>query len=397
MTDKKNFTVMQILPALQSGGVERGTIDIAKALKNSDIEPIVVSSGGILVYQLREAGIKHIELPVNKKNPWVIFKNIQKIADLITKYKVDVVHVRSRAPMWSAYFACKKTKAKLVSTVHGTYSLKFLFWSNFLPKRLYNAIMLKADRVIVVSNFIKDYIAKNYQDKKNPKFLQDILDKTTVIQRGADLNSFNSAKISKSRIVDLIKLWRLPEDKKIIFMPARFTSWKGHEFLIDALAKVKGDFCCVMAGSDHGHEKFRKKIETKIIKSNLAGKVKLVGVCKEMSLAYAMSYLVICPSVRPEAFGRIAIEAQASSRMIIATKIGGSLETVIDGKTGFLVDVNDSDKLAQMIDEVLNFSQDQVAEIEQAARKNIEENFSNDMMCAKTIAVYKEFKNSQKI
>jgi glycosyltransferase involved in cell wall biosynthesis len=380
----KKPVVMQIIPALESGGVERGVIDVVKALKKDDFEPIVISKGGVLVYQLKEAGIKHFALSVHSKNPLIIFLNIKKIVKIIQENQVDVVHVRSRAPMWSAYFACKKTGTKLVSTIHGTYSLNLFHWKVFPLKRIYNAMMLKADAIIVVSNFIKKYLAENYQG-----ICGNFLEKVSVIQRGADLGYFNYSKVSKNRIIDLSKKWNLPEDKKIILMPARFTSWKGHEFLIDALTKVQNDFFCVMVGSDHGHKKFRKKIENKIVKENLAGKIKIVGLCKDMPAAYAVSHVAVCPSIRPEAFGRISIEAQASSKIIIATKIGGSLETVIEGKTGFLVDVGDAEQLAQLIDKTLSMSKSEADEMGIAARKNIEENFSNEKMCSETISVYK--------
>ena len=380
----KKPVVMQIIPALESGGVERGVIDVVKALKKNDFEPIVISKGGVLVYQLKEAEIKHFALSVHSKNPLIIFLNIKKIVKIIQENQVDVVHVRSRAPMWSAYFACKKTGVKLVSTIHGTYSLNLFNWKAFPLKRIYNAMMLKADSIIVVSNFIKKYLAENYQE-----ICGNFLEKVSVIQRGADLGYFNYSKVSKNRIIDLSKKWNLPEDKKIILMPARFTSWKGHEFLIDALTKVQNDFFCVMVGSDHGHKKFRKKIENKIVKENLAGRIKIVGLCKDMPAAYAVSHLAVCPSIRPEAFGRISIEAQASSKIIIATKIGGSLETVIEGKTGFLVDVGDAEKFAQLIDKTLSMSKLEADEMGIAARKNIEENFSNEKMCNETIRVYK--------
>lgn len=372
---------MQILPSLESGGVERGTIDIAKALKKEGFDPIVVSKGGVMVFQLREAGINHITLDVSSKNPLKIFLNIWFLEKIIRENKVDIVHVRSRAPMWSAYFACKRTKTKLVSTVHGTYSLNFGSWRIFPLKRIYNEIMLKADRVIVVSNFIKSYILGNYSG--------NFADKITVIQRGADLVYFNSLTASNGRIIDLIKKWNLPEDKKIILMPARFTAWKGHEFLIQTLTKVKNDFFCLMIGSDHGHEKFRQKVEHLIIKNNLAERVRIVGLCKDMQSAYALSHLVVCPSVRPEAFGRVAIEAQSCGKVIIATKIGGVLDTVIDGKTGFLVDLNDTQKFADLIDQVLEMSKEDADFIGAACRKNIEENFSNDRMCRLTIDLYK--------
>lgn len=382
---EKKAVIMQILPALENGGVERGTIDIAKALKKEGFEPIVVSKGGILVYQLKEAKINHIQLNVSTKNPIKIYQNIAKISQLIRENSVDIVHVRSRAPMWSAYFACKKTNTKLVATVHGTYSLKYLFWKNFAPKRFYNSIMLKADRIIVVSQFIKDYLLENYQSK-----IQNFpLEKISIIQRGVDLEYFNLAKVSKNRIIDLSRKWNLPDDKKIILMPARFTEWKGHEFLIDSLARVKHNFLCLMVGSDHGHKAFRKKIENKIIELDLQGRVKIAGVSKDMPVLYAISHLAVCPSLRPEAFGRIAIEAQAMQRPIISTKIGGSLETVVEGKTGFLVEVGDVSKMAELIDHVLDFSDEKSAEIGAAGYENVKTKFSNEKMCSSTLEIYR--------
>jgi glycosyltransferase involved in cell wall biosynthesis len=382
MEDLKQKVILQIIPSLESGGVERGTIDIAKALKNQNFFPIVISNGGVLTYDLKEAKIHHFELNVKSKNPLTIFLNIKKIAQIINENKVDLVHVRSRAPMWSAYYACKETKTKLISTIHGTYSLGFLFWKDFPLKKLYNSIMFKADAIIVVSNYIRNYLLRNYQE--------NFADLIEVIQRGVDLQYFNRDKVSKNRIIDLIKKWNLPEDKKMILMPARFTSWKGHEFLIEALSKVKNDFFCVMVGSDHGHKKYRKRIEQKIVKENLAGKIRIVGACRDMPATYQLAHFVVAPSVRPEAFGRIAIEAQASSKIIVATKIGGALETVIEEQTGFLVEPFDTQNLADVIDKILTMPKEEIEKIGCAGRKNVEDNFSNDLMCQKTIEVYKK-------
>jgi len=379
---KRKSVILQILPALESGGVERGCVDIARALKTQGFEPVIASAGGVLTYQLRERGIRHYDLPLNKKNPFTIYKNIAKIEKIIKENYVDIVHVRSRAPMWSAYFACKKNNVKLVATVHGTYSLKFWKWKIFPLKRIYNEIMLKANQVIAVSSFIKDYIAQNYKI--------NVEDKITIINRGADLSYFDAAKVSTSRIIDLVKKWHLPEDKKIILMPARFTAWKGHEFLIDALAKVKGEFFCAFVGSDHGHENYRKRLEKKIIDGNLSGKVRIVGMCKDMPAAYALSDFVVFPSLRPEAFGRISIEAQACEKIVISTNIGGARDTIIEGETGFFVEPNDSENFAKLIDKVLQMSKEETSAMGRRGRKNIKDNFSNDKMCNDTIAIYQK-------
>ena len=377
---------MQLLPSLESGGVERGTIDIAKILKKENFEPIVASAGGVLVYDLRESGITHVIIPsLKRKNPISIILNINRIRKLITDYNIDIIHARSRAVMWSAYFACKKSKTKLVSTVHGTYSCDFLGIKNFFLKKIYNSVMLKADRIITVSNFIKSYLLQNYSG--------NFCNKISVIQRGVDLTYFDFQRVSKNRVIDLSKKWNLPEDKKIILMPARFTAWKGHEFLIEALTQVESDFFCVMVGSDHGHKKYRKKIEEIIVQKKLESKVRVVDNCRDMPAAYAIAHFVVSPSIRPEAFGRISIEVQASNKIIISTKIGGSLETISDGQTGFLVDIGDHTNFAKTIDMVLKLDKETVNKIGYAGRKNIEKNFSSKKMCDLTLDIYRQVIN----
>ncbi len=380
---KKQKVVMQIIPSMESGGVERGVVDIARELKKQGFRSIVVSKGGAMVYQLDEAGVEHIKLDVKTKNPFKIFTNIKKLVKIIKENNVDLVHARSRAPMISAYYACKKTKTKLVSTIHGPYSFGLFGCKKYSPKRIYNSMMMKADFIIAVSDFIKNYIT-NYQ----PFFQEDLLKKTKVVVRGVDLKYFDSAKISVSRKVVLSKQWSLPEDKKIIIFPARITTWKGHEFLFEALKKVKSDIFCVCVGSDHGHKKFRKKLEKKILNENLAGKIKFVGNAKEMPLVYSLANVVVSASIEPEAFGRVAIEAQAMKKIIIATNIGGSLETIIDRKTGFLCENKNVDMMAKLIDEVLMMDRDYVEEICDNDRKHIEENFSSQKMCDEMVKVY---------
>lgn len=392
-----SFTIAQVIPALNSGGVERGVVDLAKAIKQEGYNSIVISSGGILTYQLKEAGITHINLAVNSKNPITIFRNIAKLANIIKEHKINILHIRSRAPMFSGYFAVKSTTnltktpveiCSLVSTIHGSYSTNLIFKDSII-KKYYNSLIYCADRVIAVSQFVKNLSINNYQNLNhrffNPEKLQDI----TVVHRGVDLKYFNSEAIKKNAIIELIRKWQIPEDKKIIIMPARITGWKGHEFLLNALARVNSDFFCVFIGSDHGHEKLRVKLEKKAINLGLGGKVKFVGNCKEMATAYALSYLVISASIRPEAFGRIAIEAQASNRLVIATNIGGSLETIIDNSTGFLVEVNNIEALALKIDEALNLPADKYLAITTNARNHIIANFSNDKMYRQTIAIYR--------
>lgn len=390
MKNGKKATIMQILPSLKSGGVERGVIDVAKELQKQGYNPLVLSSGGDMTSLLNAAKIEHIKLDVKTKNPLKMFLNINKIAKIIKEKEVDLVHIRSRAPMISGYYACKKTNTKLVSTVHGPYSTGFKKESESKLKKFYNSFMIKSDAIICVSNFIKNYVIENYQDEKSGNLEQKI----TVIPRGVDLKAFNPDSIFINRTIELAKKWGLPEDKKIILFPARITSWKGHELLIEALKLVKSDFVCVFVGSDHGHENFRKKIEEKASQSGLEGKIKIVGTCKDMAVAYSLSNLVISASTKPEAFGRVAIEAQAMKKIIIATAIGGSLETIKDGETGFLVENNNPKEMAKAIKKALTMKEEEKNKICNNARKNIEDNFSNQKLCKSKIETYERILNS---
>lgn len=377
----KSFIVMQVLPALNSGGVERGTVDIANFLVKSGKKSIVVSSGGRLELFLNKE-VKHIKMPVDSKNPFTIFLNIYKLRKLILENNVDILHVRSRAPAWSCFYAIQKTKCKFLSTFHGTHSLNFIGSTPSAIKKAYNQIMLKASKVIAVSNFIKDYLRDNYAENFSE-------DKVEVVHRGVDVKVFDPAKISREAKVNLIKQWQIPDDKKLIMLPGRITPWKGHEFLIDSLRMLKrDDYFCLFVGDFASKGEYKKKLEQKITDLKLEGKVRFVGSTSAMATAYSICDVIISASIHPEAFGRVAIEAQAMKKVVIATNIGGSIETVIDGKTGFLVEPNNTRDLANRIDEILSLEQSQREEIGQRARDHVVENFSNDLMFNRTLKIY---------
>lgn len=375
-------TILQILPALQSGGVERGTIDVAKAIKESGHRSLVMSKGGLMVKELKKEKIKHIELDVATKNPIKIFFNYYKISKILQEYKVDLVDIRSRAPMWSAHRACRDNNVKIVSTVHGPYSIGENFIIKAL-KKFYNGKMLQSDLTIVVSNFIKDYVTFNYNYDES---------KIRVVHRGVDIDKFNEKNITKGRIRDLIEKWGLQDEKrKVILMPARFTSWKGHEFLIDALARIKNDnFVCLLVGSSHGHEGYQQRLKNKLKSLDLEEKIRIMDVCEDMPVAYFISDFVICPSVKPEAFGRIPIEAQAMKKVIVATAIGGALETIIENKSGFLIEPNEVEDFANLMSVLLEFDVDKLYDIGEVGRKNVVRNFSNKKMIIDTLKVYEE-------
>lgn len=374
-TDYKQPVILQVLPELRSGGVERGTIEIARAISQAGGVSLVASSGGAMSGQLNKCGATHITLPLASKNPFTMWVNSLRLAGIIRKYNVDIIHARSRAPAWSAWLAAKKTGCRFVTTFHGTYGIQNKW------KRKYNSIMTKGDRVIAVSNFIAEHIRQNYEIDEQ---------KLRVIHRGVDLQLFNPKTHSTQHMIELCKQWRLPEELPLILFPGRFARWKGQEVFIKALAKLPHrNFFAVLLGDDKGHESYREEIEKIIVDLKLEGYVRIAKHTHYITEAYMLSKLVVATSIEPEAFGRVVLEAQAMGKPVIATDHGGPQETVIDKETGLLVPPNDTKMLALAIDNVLSMSPDLQKQVERDAIKNAK-NFSLDKMCEKTIAVYKE-------
>lgn len=384
-------TILQILPSLTSGGIERGVVEMNNYLVKNGYNSIVLSSGGKMVYQIEQGGGKHITLNVATKNPFKIWNNISKIKKIIKENNIDVVDVKSRAPAWSTYFACKRAKCPLITSIHGNYSISKFPISIF--KKLYNSSMVKGDYIVCVSNYVKDYAFKNYKKFKE-KYANN---KVKIIHRGVDIKVFNPEIESKERIVRLINSMSLPNDKSIILLPGRLTEWKGQLYFMDVLAKLKHkDYLCLIVGDAKGHEKYRDRLKQKIRDLKLDGYVRLENHVLDMAALYMISDIVVSSSIRGEAFGRIVPEAQAMERMVIGTAIGGSLETVIDGKTGWLVKPEDKDKFAETIDMILDMPIEKRLEIGKKARKHIINDFTIDKMCEKTVDVYNEAINMKK-
>lgn len=368
--------ILQIIPELKLGGVERGTIEIAKAGKKLGYEMIVASEGGHLVNQLDSANIKHIKLRLASKNPFVIFENIRNIKKIIKEYNVDIVHARSRAPAWSAYFAAKQAKCNFMTTFHGTYSLGGPF------KKLYNSVMTKGKVVIAISEFIKDHMMENYEVN---------VEKIRVVPRGVDLEQFTRDKVQKIRIINMAESFKIELDIPVILLPGRFSRWKGQDFLLDAINLIKDEkFVCIFAGYDKKQENFYRELERKVKDNGLFQKVRIIGAVKDMPALYSLSDIVVSASTLPEAFGRVAIEGQAMERMVVATNHGGSCETVKDNENGWLVAPDDVEGLAKTLRELLHISDKKRKTVTSNARRNVENNFSMDNMVNKTFLVYNE-------
>lgn len=372
--------VLQVLPKLKSGGVERGALEIARALLKKNYPAYVCSAGGAMVDTLEQMGAKHITMPVDSKNPFIILLNVLRLKKIIIDNNIDIVHARSRAPAWSCYFACKLTGAKFLTTFHGTYSAKSWF------KRLYNSVMLKGENVIVISKFIYSHVLKIYKT---------LPEKLIIINRGVDLDYFALNHITEQRLSSLKQSMRLSDNliksKKIILMPARFTRWKGHLYLLEALKYISDEkFICLMVGAnDKSHEDYLKEIKITISKYNLENKVIVKSEVSDMPALYALSHLVVSTSLKPEAFGRTIIEAQSMGKIIIATEEGGaSEESIIDKVTGFHIPKNNAREASKVILNALRLPQEEYNKISLKALDNVKRNFNLNLMCDKTLQVY---------
>ena len=368
--------VMQIIPELGPGGAEQGCIDIAAELVRAGSTAIIVSNGGARVHGLTRIGATHINLPAHSKNPFVMWKNIQRLRSLIKKHNVDIVHVRSRAPAWSALFACKKTDAKYMSTCHAPYNI------NGKLKNFYNSAITKGERVIAISNHVANYLLENYKiDRRNIR----------LIHRGISLDKFHPNVVKPAQLIKISSQWRLPDGARIVMLPGRITRLKGHLILIDAMAKLKcSDVFCVLIGSDQGRTEYREELVAAIKDKNLGGQVRIIDHCDDMPAAYMLSTVVVSASTDPEGFGRISIEAQAMGRPIIATDHGGSQETIIHNETGWLIPIGDSDALANAIEEALNLTPEQLSVLATRSMTHIAQNFTQEIMTDKTLDVYAE-------
>jgi glycosyltransferase involved in cell wall biosynthesis len=369
-------TVMQVLPELLTGGVERGTVDVAGAIVEGGGRSIIVSAGGPMTHELKRLGAEHYELPVASKNPFVIRQNIQRLADLARDQQVDIIHARSRAPAWSAWYAARKTNKHFVTTFHGTYDHTNWF------KRRYNAVMTKGERVIAISDFIAGHIRKIYGVPSS---------NIRVIPRGIDIDKFDANKVSQERRIKLANEWRLPDDRPIIILPGRLTRWKGQTVFIQAIKNLnRKDVQCLMVGSDQGREDYRRELERQIESYGMQDIIHVVDHCDDMPAAYMLTDVVVSASTDPEAFGRVVVEGQALGRPVIGTNHGGSKETIIEGETGWLAEPNDPDSLTETLTKVLGLSEEQRVKIAERAIGHIRENYSKEIMCAKTLDVYNE-------
>ena len=377
-----NLKVLQVIPKLGYGGAETGCYDIAHYLPENGCKSFIVTSGGELLKFVDKNKVKVFRLPVQSKNPILILINAIILTFIILINNISIIHARSRAPAWSCLIASKITSRKFVTTFHGTYNFK----SNI--KKFYNSIMLRAKLTIAGSNFIFSHINENYGEYLSKE------KKLRVIFRGINVDYFNPKNISVLKQEKLKQEWDLSSNKFTILLPGRLTYWKGQEKFIESLNILIEDynitnFQAVILGSDQGRKVYSKKLINLVQRYRLNKKIKFIQHCKEMPLAYSLADVVVSASIEPEAFGRVSVEAQAMGKPIVASNIGGSKETIINKKTGFLYKHDDPRELAKILNTVIQLSVDDLKFMGNEGRKNVTKKFDVETMCQSNLKEYK--------
>ena len=369
--------IVQILPALNRGGVERGTVEVADAIVKNGWKSVVISNGGLLTSQLKRVGATVYEVPVHRKNPFLWGAARRQVKRILQQEGADIVHVRSRAPAWIVLPAANSLGIATVSTVHSKFAPTNIY------KKIYNGKMLKADRVIAISHFVENEIFTHYGKS-------GVAEKLSVIHRGVDLGMFDPKAVNQQRIIAEADRLGLPDDKSIIMLPARATSWKGHEILIQALARLSDkDAILILLGIEDGPPAYAEKLRAMAVRYGLGGRVRIGAGSRDMPAALMLADVVAMPSIKPEPFGRVAIEALAMGRPVVAFRHGGAVESIDEGRTGWLADPLSVDSLAEALQTALSLTPRKRRALAKDARQQMTDQFSKDMMCERTLAVYK--------
>lgn len=371
--DMRRLTVVQLLPELDGGGVERGTLELGRYLVNNGHRSLVVSAGGRMVSQLLHEGSEHVCMRTGKKSP-ASLRYLLPLRQLMRNAAVDVFHMRSRMPAWIGYMAWKSLppakRPLLVTTFHGFYSVN-----------RYSAVMTKGEAVIAVSESVRRHIADNYGRK----------DDVVTIHRGVDAG-FSPERVSTARSESLRSLWGLNPDMPVLMLPARFTRWKGHQLFLDALRRLQpATYQAVMVGDFTDNPRYTDELIRSIEHYGLGSSVHLVGHCQDMAAAYSLADIVVSASSgQAEAFGRVTIEAMAMGKPVVATAHGGSLETVVDGQTGWLVEPGNAEAMADALGAALALGGQERRTIGERGRRRVEERFTTEKMCSATLALYQQ-------
>ncbi|HZT52669.1 MAG TPA: glycosyltransferase family 4 protein [Stellaceae bacterium] len=374
VAERRPPAVLQVVPRLVTGGVERGTVDLAAALVAQGWRAVVASEGGPMVRELERAGALHVTLPLAAKNPLVMRANVGRLAAVIERNGIDIVHARSRAPAWSALAAARRTETHFVTTFHNAYGAKS--WL----KRRYNSVMARGERVIAISDFVAAHVAATYG--VGP-------DRLRTVHRGIDLARFDPERVGSERVIDLARQWGLPDGVPVVMLPGRLARWKGQDVLLEALRRLgRSALHCVIVGG--GSAGWRRALADELARRPPPCPVALHEDCRDMAAAYMLADVVVSASTEPEGFGRVIVEAQAMGRPVIATAHGGAAETVVAGETGWLVPPGDAEALAAALGEALALDPAARAALAARAMAHVRARFATAHMTGRTIAIYEE-------
>lgn len=374
MTRQSSYNVLQVLPALEAGGVERTTVEIAEALTEAGHGAYVVSGGGRLVKKLTKLGATHFTANIGSKRLLTLPWRVAMLRKLIVLNKIDIVHARSRAPAWAAWRAAMAEGIPFVTTYHGIYN------EGWPGKRRYNSIMARGDLVIANSRFTADHIQTKHKVSE---------ERIRIIPRGVDMKIFDPEAVSTLRVQAIWKKWKVKMDDRVVLLPARLTRWKGQTVAIKALSRLPEDVVLVCAGDPQGREAYVEELRKLARKLGVENRLRLPGHEIDMPAALMAADRVTTPSTDPEAFGRTAAEAQAMGRWIVASNHGGAMDVVGDPAFGGLVPPGDADHLARSLLGVPG-TYDPVA-----ARARIAKEFSKESLQAATLSVYKDLVGSK--
>lgn len=375
-----DFTLLQVVPELETGGAEQTTIDVARAVIDAGGKALVATRGGRMASRLISDGGRLAQMPVHTKNPLRILGNAVRLVELIRREQVSLVHARSRAPAFSALWAAQVTGTPFVTTYHGIYKAKSGL------KRWFNAVMTRGDLVIANSEFTRNHILAEHKDVDPAKVIN--------IPRGVDLDRFNPAWVTSDRIEGLRNAWGVAQDPRLttFILAGRLTRSKGHLTVIEAAARIlasgREDFRVLFAGDDQGRTGYSEELAQAIAAAGVEAKVRIVGHCDDMPAAYLLADVALMPTIGLEAFGRTAVEPQAMGRPVIASNRGGMVETVVDGVTGWLVEPGDAEAWARAMTRAMDLGHGKRMEMGQAGMNRARQLYRNDAMCAATLAAY---------
>lgn len=368
------------MPRLETGGAERTTVDVAAALAREGFTPYVATEGGRMIEELETVGGIWIPMQADSKLPHVLALNILRLGHIIRTRNISLVHARSRAPAWSAYYAAHRAGVPFVTTYHGIYNAKSAL------KRRYNAIMAQGDAVIANSEWTAAHIEAEHAFKPG---------RLVVIPRGVDIERFTPDAVAAGRIAILRQNWEVRDGETVILLPGRLTRWKGQTVLIEALGELKragmlGQVRAVLAGDAQGRDAYENELRDLVVAGGLEDCVIIAGHVADMPAAYLAADIVVSASTDPEAFGRVSAEAGAMERPVIATDHGGAREILVPNKSGILVPPGDAPALARALGAVLALGANERAAMGKAARAHVLEHFTVERMCADTLALYRE-------